>query len=95
MADKAHLGVELHELVLAIGAQVFVAKATSDLVVAIHTSHHQQLLEQLWALRQRVERAWLFAARHQELAGALGSRRHQHWSLYFDKALRFHRSADG
>ena len=95
LADKAHLGVELHELVLAIGAQVFVAKATSDLVVAIHTSHHQQLLEQLWALRQRVERAWLFAARHQELAGALGSRRHQHWSLYFDEALRFHRAADG
>ena len=54
---EAHLGVELHELELAIGAQVLVAQTARDLVVAIEAADHQQLLEQLRALRERVERA--------------------------------------
>ena len=54
---ESHLRVELHELELAIGAQVFVAQAARDLVVAIESAHHEQLLEQLRALRQRVELA--------------------------------------
>ena len=35
LVDEAHLGVELHELVLAVGAQVLVAQAAGDLVVAV------------------------------------------------------------
>ena len=49
LVDEAHLGVELHELVLAVGAQVLVAQAAGDLVVAVDAGHHQQLLEQLRA----------------------------------------------
>ena len=55
--DEAHLHVELGELGLAVGAEILVAVAARDLVVALHPGHHQQLLEQLRALRQRVERA--------------------------------------
>ena len=55
LVDEARLGVELHELVLAISAEVLVAQATSDLVVAIDASDHQQLLEELRALREGIE----------------------------------------
>jgi hypothetical protein len=54
---EAHLGVELHELELPVGAQVLVAQTPGDLVVAVEAAHHQQLFEQLRALRQRVELA--------------------------------------
>ena len=49
LGDEAGLGVELHELVLAVGAQVLVAQAAGDLVVAVDAADHQQLLEQLRA----------------------------------------------
>jgi len=45
--EEAGLDVELSELRLAIGAQVLVAKATHDLVVALEAADHQQLLEDL------------------------------------------------
>ena len=92
--DEAHLGIELHELVLPVGAQVLVAQAAGDLEVAVDAGDHQQLLEQLRRLRQGVERAGLLARRHEELAGALGRRRHQHRRLDLDEALRLHRPAD-
>jgi hypothetical protein len=47
LGDEAHLHVELHEFVLAVGSQILVAKTTSHLVVAVDAAHHQQLLEQL------------------------------------------------
>ncbi|CFE36123.1 Uncharacterised protein [Mycobacterium tuberculosis] len=49
--DEAHLHIELGEFGLAVGAEVLVAVAAGDLVVAFHPRHHQQLLEQLRALR--------------------------------------------
>ena len=55
LLDERHLEVELRELGLAVGPQVLVAEAAGDLVVALEAGHHQQLLEQLRRLRQRVE----------------------------------------
>ena len=52
---EAHLDVELGELRLAIAAQVLVAEAARDLEVAVVAGDHQQLLELLRRLRQRVE----------------------------------------
>ena len=40
LVDEAHLGVELHELVLAVGPQVLVAEAAGDLVVAVEAADH-------------------------------------------------------
>jgi hypothetical protein len=68
--DEGELHVELGELQLAIGAQGFVAEAARDLVVAVEARHHQDLLEQLRRLRQRVELARMHARRHQEVARA-------------------------
>ena len=47
--------VDLREFRLTVGAQVFVAEALDDLVVAIEVRDHQHLLEQLRRLRQREE----------------------------------------
>ena len=72
LVDEAHLDVELGELRLPVGAEVLVAEAARDLVVALHAGDHQQLLEQLRRLRQRVPVPGLQPDRHQEVAGALG-----------------------
>jgi hypothetical protein len=49
--------IDLGELGLAVGAQVLVAEAAHDLVVAVEAGNHQQLFEQLRRLRQGVELA--------------------------------------
>ena len=55
LAHERSLDIELRELRLALGAQVLVAEAAHDLIVAIEARHHQQLLEELRRLRQREE----------------------------------------
>ena len=55
--DEAHLEVDLGELRLAVGAGVFIAEALADLQVAVAARDHQDLLEDLGALRQGVELA--------------------------------------
>ena len=67
--EEAGLDVDLSELRLTIGTQVFVAEALGDLVVAVEAGHHQQLLELLRRLRQGEEVAGVGTARHQVVAG--------------------------
>ena len=71
LVDEAHLEVELRELGLAVAAQVLVAVAAGDLEVAVDAGDHQQLLELLRALRQRVDAARLEPRRDDEVARAL------------------------
>ena len=87
LVDEAHLEVELGELGLAIGAQILVAEAADDLVVALEAAHHQQLLEQLRRLRQRVEVPGRHAGRDQEVARALRRRARQHRRLDLEEIL--------
>ena len=70
--DKAHLQVELGKLGLAVSPQVFVAEAARDLEIAFDARHHQQLLQLLRALRQRIKLAGMQAAGHHEIACAFG-----------------------
>ena len=72
LGQERRLDVDLRELGLAVGAQILVAIALADLVVAVEARHHQHLLEQLRRLRQRVEHAVVDARRHEEFARALG-----------------------
>ncbi len=88
LVDEAHLEVELGELGLAVAAQVLVAIAPRDLQVAVDAGDHQQLLELLRALRQGVHGARLEAARHDEVAGALGRALDQGRRLDLDEAVR-------
>ena len=87
LGEERGLDVDLRELGLAVGAQVFVAEALDDLVVAVEAGHHQQLLEQLRALRQRVELAVVHAAGHQVVARTLGRALGQHRRLDVDEAV--------
>ena len=87
-STKRHLDVELGELGLAVGAEVLVAVAAGDLVVALHAGDHEQLLEQLRGLRQGVPGARLQARGHQEVARALGRRAGEGRGLDLEEVLR-------
>ena len=87
LGEERGLDVDLGELGLAVGAQVLVAEALDDLVVAVEARHHQHLLEELRRLRQRVEVAFVQARGHQELARAFGRRLVKHRRLDVDEAV--------
>ena len=95
LLDERHLDVELRELGLAVRAQVLVAEAARDLVVALEAGDHQQLLEQLRRLRQRVERALVHAARDEEVARALGRRAGEDRRLDVEEVVRVEVVAHG
>ncbi len=87
LRDEAHLEIELVELAgRAVGARVLVAEARRDLEVAVEARDHDQLLELLRRLRQRVELAGMQARRHQEVARAFRRRRGQDRRLEFEEA---------
>ena len=67
-----HLEVELLELELAVGAEILVAPAGGDLVVAVEPTDHAELLEELRRLREREERSGLQADRYEKVPRALG-----------------------
>ena len=85
--DEAHLHIELGELRLTVGAKILIAITAGDLVVPLHPGHHQQLLEQLRTLRQRVERAGLQPGGHQEVTRALGCGPGQRRCLDFNEVV--------
>ena len=93
--DEAHLHVELRELELAIRAQVLVAETARHLEVAIEARHHQDLLEDLRRLRERVELARVHAARHEEVARALRGGLGQDRRLDLEEALGLEGAAHG
>ncbi len=85
---ERRLDVDLRELGLTVGAQVLVTEAAGELVVAVAPPHHQELLEELRALRQRVQRPAPDAARHEIVAGALGRRAREDRRLDLGEAVR-------
>ena len=84
---ERHLDVDLRELGLAVGAQVFVAEAARDLEVLVEAGNHQDLLEDLRRLRQRVESAVMDARRHQVVARAFGRGASEQRRLDLEEAL--------
>ena len=94
LLDEAHLHIELGELGLAVGAQILVAEAARDLEVLIVAGDHQQLLELLRRLRQRVELAGVDAAGHQVIARALGRGLDQDRRLDLQEAFAIEEIAD-
>ncbi len=72
---------------MTIGAQIFVAETTHDLIVTIESGHHQQLFEYLWRLRQCKKLAGMGAARNDVVACTFGSRPRQHRRFDVDKTV--------
>src|SRR5207253_371774 len=87
LLDKRHLQVELRELELAVGPQVLVSKAARDLVVTLESGDHQELLEELGRLRQRVETTALRPARNHEVARSHGRRLGEDRCLELEKPI--------
>ena len=91
LGDEAHLHVELVELAGGpVGARVLVAEAGRDLEVAVEARHHDQLLELLRRLGQRVELARMQPRWHEKVARPLGRGGRQDRRLELGEALRLH-----
>src|SRR5690242_234079 len=86
LARERHLEVELGEFELAVRAEVFVAEAAANLEISVHAGNHQDLLEDLWRLRQGVELAMMNTARDEAIARAFGSRAREDWRFDFEEA---------
>ena len=72
LVHEGHLDIDLGELGLTVGAQILVAEALGNLVVALDATDHEQLLQKLRGLRQGVEVARLNTAGNDEVASASG-----------------------
>ncbi len=76
LLNVAHFAVDLSELGLAVGSQVFVAEAFYNLEVSVHARNHEKLLQGLRRLGQGIELSPDSCAR------ALRSHAHlREWSL--------------
>ena len=75
------------ELRLAIGAQIFIAKAFCDLKIFLDPADHEQLLVLLRRLRQRVELSRREATGHEEIARAFRRALGEDRRLDFDESL--------
>ncbi len=87
LVDEGHLDVDLRELGLAIEAQILVAEALHDLEVPVEAGDHEELLEELRALGERVELAGVQAARDEEVARAARRVLHHEGRLELEEAL--------
>src|SRR3972149_1135149 len=84
---ERHLDVDLGELRLPVGPQVFVPKALHDLEIAIEAGHHQELLEDLGRLGQREEVPGVEPGGHQVVPRALGRAPGERRGLYLVQAM--------
>src|SRR3954454_5779361 len=91
---ERHLQIDLRKLRLPVSTQIFIAETTNDLKVTLITAHHQQLLKDLRRLRKSIEIPWLYPARHQVIACALGGRARHEWRLNLKKPLPVQRLPD-
>ncbi len=96
LRDEGHLEVELVELPgRAVGAAVLVAEARRDLEVAVEPGRHQELLELLRRLRQRIELSGVHPTRHQVVPCAFGRARGEDRGLELGEARLDHPATDG
>ena len=93
--EEGGFNIHLREFRLTVGAQVFVAEALDDLVVAVEAGDHQELLEELRRLRQGVEAAVLNARGNEVVAGAFRGGARQHRRFDVDEAVLVEVLAEG
>jgi hypothetical protein len=94
LSREGHFQVELREFELAVSALVFVTKTFHDLKVLVQPGNHQDLLENLRRLRQRIELPVMDAAGHQKIARALRRRAREHGRFDFEEAQFVHHLTD-
>ena len=72
LLHEGELHIHLGEFRLAVCPQILIPKAPGNLVVFIHAAHHEQLLENLRRLGQRIKRPGVYPAGHQIVPRAFG-----------------------
>src|SRR5690606_11891528 len=85
--EETGFDINLGEFRLAIGPQVFIPETFGDLIVAIKTCHHQQLLEQLGRLGQGKETTRMSPAGNQIVASPFWRCLGQNRRFHIQKAL--------
>ena len=91
---KGRFDIQLGELRLPVGAQILVAKTAHNLVIPFEPRHHQQLLEQLRRLGQRVKRPFVDSARHEVVPRSFRRAPRQHGRFQFQIAVGVEEAAD-
>ncbi len=95
LADKGHFHVQLVEIRwAAVGARILVAETGRDLEILVKAADHDQLLELLRRLRQRIELARMQTAGNKKIARTFGARRGDDRRLIFAEPLVPHPLAD-
>ena len=95
LLNERHLHIKLIEIRgRAVGARVFIPKTRGDLEILVKARHHDQLLEELRRLRQRIEFTGMQTRRHQKIARALRGRRGNDRGLIFAEIHAPHAAAD-
>ena len=79
LLHEGHFDVDLSELGLTVGSQVFVAKAFGQLKIPIKACDHQNLFIDLWRLWKSIKATLMNAARYQVVTCTLGRASSQHW----------------
>lgn len=87
LGHVGHLEVDLGELRLSVGAEILVTEAARDLEVSVKSGEHQKLLVELRRLRQSVELAVMYAARHEVVTRTLRRRLDEARGLDVDEAV--------
>ncbi len=95
LRNERRFDVDLGELGLAVGAEVFVAEAPGDLDVAPQTRDLQQLFEKLWRLRQGIERLLVDPRRHQKVPRPFRGRSGEDRGLHLDEVHLVEVPSDG
>ena len=87
LVNETHFKIDLSELGLSVGARILVAKTFADLQVPVTAGDHENLLEELWTLRQRVPLSRIHARGDDEVACAFGRAPNQQRRFNFEKAM--------
>ena len=95
LGDERHLHIQLVKVGRRpIRARIFIPETRRNLEILVEPRHHQQLLELLRGLRQRIELARMQPRRHQKVPRALGGRRRDDRRLILAERLVPHPLAD-
>lgn len=95
LGDEGGFDVDLRELRLAVGAQVFIAEAAGDLEVALEAGDHEELFVLLRGLREGEEFGGAEAGGDEEVARAFGGGVGEDGGFDFNEALAVEVVASG
>ena len=87
LLHKAHFHIHLSKLRLAVCTKVLIPEAPSHLIVPVNAAHHQELLEDLRGLGQRIEFTVVNPGGNQIVSCALGGRLGEHGCLHRQEAV--------